>query len=98
VLVVDPKGKPIGVVSGKDLLPCVENGIDENLTVREVMHPTITIDIRAPLEEAANLMIQKHYHRLVVADHNDPESFPLGIISSYDIVAAMALPDSIWQQ
>jgi len=98
VLVVDPKGKPIGVVSGKDLLPCVENGIDDELTVREVMHPTITIDIHAPLREAANLMIQKHYHRLVVADHDNPDSFPLGIISSFDIVAAMALPDSIWQQ
>jgi len=97
VLVVDARGKPEGVVSGKDLLPFVEKDIDERLTVRDIMHPAFTIDIHAPLREAANLMIQKHYHRLVVVDKADPQSFPLGIISSFDIVAEMARPGSIWQ-
>ncbi len=97
VLVVDAKGKPLGVVSGKDLMPYVVNGIDDSLTVSNIMHPVLTIDIHASLQEAANLMIQKHYHRLVVSDHKDPQAFPLGIISSYDIVAEMAKPDSIWQ-
>ncbi len=98
VLVVDAKGKPLGVVSGKDLLPYVEKTIDDKMTVRDIMHPPLTIDIHAPLREAANLMIQKHYHRLVVIDQGDPQSFPLGIISSFDIVAEMARPDSIWQK
>ncbi len=62
------------------------------------MHPPLTIDIHAPLQMAANLMIQKHHHRLVVIDQDDPEAFPLGIISSIDIVAEMAKPDSIWQK
>jgi CBS domain-containing protein len=98
VLVVDARGKPQGVVSGKDLLPFVENNIDPKLTVTDIMHPALTIDINAPLREAASLMIQSHYHRLVVVDQQDPESFPLGIISSFDIVAEMAKPGSIWQQ
>jgi predicted transcriptional regulator len=98
VLVVDSKGKPLGVVSGKDLLPYVMNGVDEKLTVSDIMHPTFTIDIHAHLREAAELMIQKHHHRLVVTDCQDPEAFPLGIISSFDIVAEMAKPDSIWQK
>ncbi len=98
VLVVDAKGKPEGVVSGKDLMPYVVNGVDERLTVRDIMHPALTIDIHAPLRDAANLMIQKHYHRLVVTDASDPQAFPLGIISSNDIVAEMAKPDSIWQK
>jgi len=42
-------------------------------------------------------MNQNHHHRLVVVDDSDPEAFPLGIISSFDIVAAMAHPDSVWQ-
>jgi CBS domain-containing protein len=75
----------------------VDNGVDEKLTVRDIMHPPLTIDIHARLGEAANLMIQTHYHRLVVIDREDPESFPLGIISSFDIVAEMARPGSIWQ-
>jgi CBS domain-containing protein len=98
VLVVNAQGTPEGVVSGKDLLPYVVNGVDDNLTVRDVMHPALTIDMHAPLREAANLMIQKHNHRLVVIDQDDPQAFPLGIISSIDIVAEMAKPDSIWQK
>jgi len=97
VLVVDAKGVPQGVVSGKDLLPFVKDGVDESLTVRDVMHPALTIDINASLQHAADLMIQKHYHRLVVIDDKDPKAFPLGIISSFDIVAEMAKPGSIWQ-
>ena len=97
VLVVDAKGKHLGVVSGKDLMHFVENGVDESLTVRDVMHPALTININASLRAAADLMIQKHHHRLIVTDDDDPDAFPLGIISSFDIVAEMARPGSIWQ-
>jgi CBS domain-containing protein len=96
--VVDARGKPKGVVTGRDLLQFVGNGVDEGLTVSDVMNPALTtIDINASLHEAANKMIQNHQHRLVVLDRNDPESFPLGIISSFDIVAEMARSGSIWQ-
>ncbi len=56
------------------------------------IHPT------ASRREAANLMIQHHPHRLVVIDPVQPETIPLGVISSYDIVAEMARADSVWQQ
>jgi CBS domain-containing protein len=62
------------------------------------MHPALTIDIHAPLREAADLMIQNHHHRLVVIDRDNPQAFPLGIISSFDTVAEMARPGSIWQK
>jgi CBS domain-containing protein len=97
VLVVDAKGKALGVVSGRDLLPFVKNGLAENKIVRDVMHPGLTIDINASLREAADKMIQNHHHRLVVIDQEDPEAFPLGVISSFDIVARMAHPKSVWQ-
>ncbi len=98
VLVVDVKGKILGVVSGYDLLRFVKEGIGEKLIVRDVMHPALTIDISASLREAADMMIQNHYHRLVVIDKNDPDAFPLGAISTFDIVAEMARPDSVWQK
>lgn len=97
VLVVDAKGKTLGVVSGQDLLPFVRDGLDDRLVVRDVMHPALTIDVNASLREAADLMIQNHHHRLVVIDGDDPDAFPLGVISSFDIVARMAHPRSIWQ-
>jgi CBS domain-containing protein len=61
------------------------------------MHTMQTLDIRTSLREAADMMINKHHHRVVVVDKNDPDSFPLGIVSSFDIVAEMARPGSVWQ-
>ncbi len=98
VLVVDAKGKILGVVSGHDLLRFVKDGVDEKLVVRDVMHPALTIDMHASLQEAAKLMIENHYHRLVVIDKEDPDAFPLGAISTFDIVEVMARPDSVWQK
>jgi CBS domain-containing protein len=98
VLVVDAKGKILGVVSGHDLLRLIKEGVGDKLIVRDVMHAALTIDINASLREAADMMIQNHYHRLVVIDKNDPDSFPLGAISTFDIVAEMARPDSVWQK
>ncbi|MFN3491834.1 MAG: cyclic nucleotide-binding/CBS domain-containing protein [Anaerolineales bacterium] len=98
VLVVDAKGKVLGVVSGHDLLKFVGQEVDEKIIVRDVMHPALTIDINASLREAADKMIQNHHHRLVVVDKDDPNAFPLGVISSFDIVAEMARPDSVWQK
>ncbi len=98
VLVIDPKGKPIGVVSEKDLIPLIQNGsVDDNLTVVDIMHQMLTIDMHATLREAADLMIQNHHHRVVVVDSSDPDAFPLGMVSSFDIVAEMAKPGSVWQ-
>jgi CBS domain-containing protein len=57
----------------------------------------LTIEVSATLQQAAEKMIANHYHRLVVIDPDEPDSMPLGMISSFDIVAEMARPDSVWQ-
>ena len=99
IIVVNAKGKLQGVVTGHQLVHLAGNAIDENLRVRDFMNRNvITVDINASLQEAADLMIQNHRHRVVVLDKNDPDSFPLGVISSFDIVAEMARPQSIWQR
>lgn len=98
VVVVDSKGKPLGVITGNDLMRYAGKSIDEKLTVTDLMNRDfITIDINASLQQAADLMIQNHHHRVIVVDVDDPQSFPLGVISSFDIVAEMAKPGSIWQ-
>jgi CBS domain-containing protein len=98
VLVVDASGKPLGVLSGLDLLAyCDSEGECSKVVVAEVMHPAITINMNATLQEAARKLIENHHHRLVVIDPAQPDSVPLGVISSFDIVAEMARPESIWQ-
>jgi CBS domain-containing protein len=61
------------------------------------MHSALTIHMSADLRQAADKMIENHHHRLIVVDENQPDAMPLGIISSFDIVAEMARPDSVWQ-
>ena len=98
VVVVDSKGKLLGVVTGSDLIRYAGQTVHEKLTVTGLMNRDfITIDINASLQQAANLMIQNHHHRVIVVDKDDSESFPLGVVSSIDIVAEMAKPGSIWQ-
>lgn len=99
VIVVDARGRALGVVTGKDLMQFGGRNVEENITVSDVMNrDLITIGIHASLQEAADLMIQNHRHRVIVVDVNDPEGFPLGVISSFDIVAEMARPGSVWQR
>jgi CBS domain-containing protein len=98
VLVVNSKGKPLGVVSGIDLLPICDHDDYKDKTVSDVMHPALTIHINESLQAAANQMIENHHHRLLVVDPEEPDSMPLGIISSFDIVAEMARPGSVWQR
>ena len=99
ILVVNAQGKLQGVVTGHQLVHLAGNAVDEALKVKDFMNRNlITVDINASLQEAADLMIKNHRHRVVVVDKNDPDSFPLGVISSFDIVAEMARPQSIWQR
>ncbi|HSJ86431.1 MAG TPA: CBS domain-containing protein [Anaerolineales bacterium] len=98
ILIVNSRGELQGLLTGHDLLPLAGTSVDESLRVSALMsRDLVTIDIHASLQQAADFMIQKHRHRVVVVDSSDPESFPLGVISSFDIVAAMARPGSIWQ-
>ncbi len=98
VLVVDTTGRPLGFVTGLDLLAACEEGSCGSQVASDVMHAAPTIGMHASLREAADKMIEGHFHRLIVVDPNQPDAVPLGIISSFDIVAEMAAPGSVWQQ
>jgi CBS domain-containing protein len=95
VLVVEANGRPVGVITGLDLLAYVE-GNPHGHTAAQIMHAPITISPNASLREAAGIMIQHHIHRLVVVDPDQPVSMPLGLISTSDIIAEMAAPGSVW--
>lgn len=99
ILVVNARGKLQGMITGHDMVHLAGKPIAENLKVSDLMDRNIiTIDINSSLQHAADMMIHNHLHRVVVVNKGDPESFPLGVISSFDIVAEMARPGSIWQK
>ena len=96
LVVVAADGRPLGVVTGSDLLPFV--GADAgDRTIAELMHTPITIAPGASLREAADLLLEHEIHRLVVVDPDAPDALPLGIVATTDIVAEMAGPGSVWR-
>jgi CBS domain-containing protein len=97
LVVVGDGGKPLGVVTGTDLLPLVGADAAAGRPVAELMHPPISIAPDASLREAADLMLEAEIHRLVVVDPADPDAVPLGVVATTDIVAEMAEPGSVWR-
>ena len=95
ILVVEPAGRPLGVVTGWDILQACDDDCGDRI-VDEVMHPPITIEPTASLRGAVDQMIQHKIHRLVVIDPTTPDAMPLGIISTADIFTEMARPGSVW--
>lgn len=95
LVVVSPAGGPVGVVTGSDLLALVHDGAAER-RVNELMHEPYTIAPTATLREAADALLRHEVHRLLVVDPAEPDAFPLGVVSTTDIVAEMAAPGSVW--
>ena len=97
VVVLDFAGRLQGVISGRDLLACVDGQDCAAMTAGQIMHPASTIQRTATLRQAAQQMIEHHLHRLVVVEADLSHGLPLGIISTYDIVNEMARPGSVWR-
>jgi CBS-domain-containing membrane protein len=59
-------------------------------TVRKRMTPDpVTADEQTPVAELARLMVDAHIHRVIIVDE---ERMPKGIVTSTDILAAVARP------
>ncbi len=92
--VVDGSGSLVGVLSQTDLLRARATEFLwanwPGLSVRHLMSsPAITVLRSTPLADAARKMERHHVHRLVVVDEDD-ERVPIGVVSTSDLVRAMA--------
>ena len=92
--VVGDGGHVVGVISQTDLVRArATEWLWANWTGLQVRHlmssPPLTIRSSASLEVAAVRMERDHVHRLVVVADDDPE-MPIGVISTSDVVRALA--------
>jgi len=86
VIVISKKGKPLGIITERDLVTRVlaKNAKASKLTAKEVMtSPLITVDPDETLSEAARRMSQLSIRRLGVMYKGDL----IGLVSSKDILA-----------
>jgi CBS domain-containing protein len=94
VPVVDGAGSLVGVLSQTDLLRARATEFLwanwPGLAVRHLMSsPALIVHRSTPLADAARKMERQHVHRLVVVADED-ETLPIGVISTTDLVRAMA--------
>jgi CBS domain-containing protein len=96
--VVAADGDLVGVISETDLVHArATEWLWANWTGLEVRHlmtrPPITIGRTASLDAAAVKMERLHVHRLVVVADDEPAR-PIGVISTSDLVRALARSES----
>ena len=81
----------VGVISQTDLVmarsSAMISGNWARLLVRHLMTtPAVTVRTGTSLARAAQLMVTRHIHRLVVVDDEDA---PIGVISSLDLLRVL---------
>ena len=88
LLVVDRDGKPIGLVTERDLVRkvCINDVRTSEVTNKEIMSsPLITIDSKSSPSMAADLMLRCNVrHLLVIDDKSVDINKPIGMVTPLD--------------
>lgn len=92
LVVVNGNGKPLGIISERDLVirVCTSNVPVNTIKNKEIMSsPLITISSRSSPSEAADMMLQHSVRHLLVVDnsgnnHNGDANRPVGIVTPLD--------------
>ena len=96
--VVDPMDFPMGVVSRIDVLRMSERGPNDDgwrsLDTRLAMTaPPIVIDAEATVRDAAELLVERRVHRLVVVDFALSGAV-VGVVTATDLLAGLAAAEA----
>jgi CBS domain-containing protein len=96
IIVMDDNNNALGIISHTDIIHLYGEDLAEH-TASEVMS-TGVVDIRSdlPAKAAADLMLDKGIHRLLVVEVDGDTRKPVGIISTTDLVKEMRGSRWIW--
>jgi CBS domain-containing protein len=93
IFVLDESGRAEGIISQTDLARAYVQGDWEHRQADEIMTPDIvTIGGDIPLDVAAQIMLDKHIHRLLIVQGGRTPNRPVGVLSLSDVVREMASP------
>ena len=84
LVVVDTNGKPVGIVTERDIITkvCINDVPTSTVISKEIMStPLITINGSSSVSTAAEMMIKNNVRHLLVIDDNDR----IGIITPLDL-------------
>jgi predicted transcriptional regulator len=90
VVVVNEKGEVWGLITYAEMFAQYGANL-EKLTAQEIMRPyRIEVDPQWTIEEAIKLMQRLKYYHLIVVDPHVGTKWPVGILTSFDVVRYMA--------
>jgi CBS domain-containing protein len=95
LVVVDEKGKPVGLVTERDLARkvCVNRVPPNEVINKDIMSsPLITISSDSPPSVAADMMLQHNVRHLLVVDKSSTNR-PIGIITPLDFTRYQEYPN-----
>jgi len=87
LLIVDNEGKPLGLVTERDLARkvCINDVYTSKITNKEIMSsPIITINSKSSASEAIDLMLRNNIRHLIVVDESHTNR-PVGMITPLDL-------------
>lgn len=91
LFVLDQSGKACGVVSQTELVRAYVQGGWSDLVAEDIMTPdVVTVVPDIPVTAAAQLMLDKDIHRLLIVQGGLIPDRPVGVLSMSDIVREMA--------
>jgi CBS domain-containing protein len=97
LVVLDAGGRLLGLVTGVDLVRLWEKGVRTPGTIEPLVRPPVTVEPGASIREAADLMLRREAPRLVVVDPAGPRGVPLGLVSTWDVLAELADTRPLWR-
>jgi CBS domain-containing protein len=90
VVVVNERGEVWGLITYREMLPHYGEDLSK-LKAHDIMRPyRIEIDPQAPVERAIELMKRLQYYHLIIVDPHVGTKWPVGILTSFDVVKYMA--------
>ncbi len=96
IIVMDDATQALGIISHTDIIRFYREDLSQR-TAREVMsRPVLDIEIDRPAELAAQKMLEKAVHHLLVVEIERDNRKPVGIVSTTDLVKGMRGSRWIW--
>lgn len=92
LVVTDDEGYLVGLISRTDLVRAHQAGDAWGREpVESIMsQPVITVTPQHKLSQVADLLLEKHVHRVVVVQEENGKQRPISVVSSADLVYHMA--------
>lgn len=91
LVVVDGEGCLVGIISRTDLLRALlaSNEWDVHTIDEYMIVDVVTVSPQTRLSQVAELLLQKHIHRVVVVRDDDGKRSPISVVSAGDLVYHM---------